>query len=185
MNAKKHKPDDPTISPPVLEMITVANEYCLFFERAGNYKADDILEYYQKMAPLLYLKGALLPVVQVSDEAVAQCFVTEEQWETVFRSLREQFKSLDVYYVLDHHNDTTETSLSENMADIYQDLKDFLMLYQKNMTPARESAIAQLRKLYQTRWGPAIITSLQKVHHILYKDAIDPAIFDNDDEWLV
>ncbi len=185
MNAKKHKPDDPTISPPVLEMITVANEYCLFFERAGNYKADDILDYYQKMAPLLYLKGALLPVVQVSDEAVAQCFVTEEQWETVFRSLREQFKSLDVYYVLDHHNDTAETSLSENMADIYQDLKDFLMLYQKNMTPARESAIAQLRKLYQTRWGPAIITSLQKVHHILYKDAIDPAIFDNDDEWLV
>jgi len=180
----KPDPEDPAISKPVLEMLTVANEYCLFFEKAANYKVHDILSYFHKIAPLLYLKASLLPAVAIPDTEAGERFVTEEQWEGVFKTLREQFREADVYYIHDHNFDSVEASLSDNMTDIYQDMKDFIMLYQKNTTPARRHAIYQLLDLYRWRWGPALLTALGAVHHLLFKKDIDPDLFQSDTEWL-
>ena len=59
----------------VLEMLTVAHEFCLFIESSENYDKETIIGYLQKVCPLIYLKGALLPEVKVSDEAAAERFV--------------------------------------------------------------------------------------------------------------
>ncbi len=176
--------EDPAISKPVLEMITVANEYCLFFEKAESYSMIDILNYFHKIAPLLYLKGTLLPSTEATEDSAGERYVTEEQWEQLFKALRKHFKDADVYYIHDHNFDSSEASLADNMADIYQDMKDFIMLYQKNTAPARQNAIAQLRNLYKWRWGPALISALGAVHNILYKDDINPRLFEDDEEWL-
>ncbi len=180
----KPNPEDSAISKPVLEMLTVANEYCLFFEKAASYSMHDILNYFHRIAPLLYLKGSLLPVSGMPDTEQGERFVTEEQWEQVFKALREQFRDADVYYVHDHNFDSVEASMSDNMADIYQDMKDFIMLYQKNTTPARQQAIYQLQDLYRWRWGPAILSALGAVHQLLFKENIDPDLFESDTEWL-
>ncbi len=177
-------PEDPTISKPVLEMITVANEYCLFFEKAENYTTEDILTYFHKIAPLIYLKGSLLPATMVADDSAAERYVTEEQWEQIFKALRNHFKAADVYYVHDHNFDSSEASLADNMADIYQDMKDFIMLYQKNTAPARQNAVAQIRDLYKWRWGPATLSALGAIHNILFKEDINPGLFEDDQEWL-
>lgn len=168
-------------SKPVLEFITVANEYCLFFEKADNYSTEDILQYFQKIAPLLYLKGSVIPNVVVTDPSLNERFVTEEQWESIFKTLREKFGQQDVYYIHDHNYDTEETSLSDNMADIYQDMKDFIMLYQNAMLYAKENAVFEIRRLFQNHWGIRIINALKAIHQILYKDAIDPELFQDDD----
>ncbi len=184
-NMQKHLPEDQSISKPVIEMITVANEYCLFFEKAAQYKRQDILVYFQKVAPLVYLKGAMLPPVEVNDSGAAERFVTEEQWESIFKALREQFQEMDVYHIHDHNQDSAEASLADNMADIYQDMKDFVMLYQKNTTPARQSAVAQLRDLFGWHWGPVTISALGAVHQILFRDTINPDVLDEDAGWLI
>ncbi len=168
-----------------LEMLTVANEYCLFFEKADNYEANDILLYFQKIAPLLYLKASLIDPAPVNNDAYNERYVTEEQWETVFKVLREKFGSNDQYYIHDHNFDSVEASLSDNMADIYQDMKDFIMLYQKNTEPARHNAIANLTDLFRWRWGPALINALGAVHHLLFKDDISPDLFQNEEESLI
>ena len=182
---QENVPEDQSISRPVIEMITVANEYCLFFEKAEQYKRQDILDYFQKVAPLLYLKGAMLPAVEVSDADAVERYVTEEQWEHIFKALREQFKDIDVYYVHDYNNDSVESSLADSMADIYQDMKDFVMLYQKNTAPARQNAVEQLRDLYRWHWGPIVLSALGAVHQILYKDTIDPDVLDDEHGWLI
>ncbi len=161
-------------------MITVANEYCLFFERAESYQRDEIMDYFRKIAPLLYLKGALLPETIVTDSNMAERFVTEEQWEAIFKALREKFGDTDLYYTHDNNFDSVQASLADNMSDIYQDLKDFIMLYQKNTVPARQNAVALLRDLYRWRWGPALLSALSTVHNIVFRDNIDPGLFPDD-----
>ncbi len=178
----KNQTDDPTVSTPVIEMLTVANEYCLFFEKAASYKLEDILNYFHKMAPLLYLKGAMLPELPLNSDAHNERYITEEDWETVFKDLRDKFGNLDTYYIHDHNFDSTEASLSDNMADIYQDMKDFIMLYQKNIQIARQNAIANITSLYKWRWGPAAIQALSAVHQILFKEDISPDIL-KDESW--
>jgi len=43
----------------VIELITVANEFCSFLERSEDLETDDFLGRLQKLLPLLYLKASL------------------------------------------------------------------------------------------------------------------------------
>lgn len=177
--------DDLTLSKAAIEMLTVANEYCLFFEDAEKYEPEVILTYFQRMAPLMYLKGSLLQPIEVNDEAFAVRHVTEEQWENIFKTLREKLGDREKYYVHDHNYDTAEASLADNMADLYQDMKDFVMLYQKNTMVSRQNALVQVREFFASHWGPIVINALGVVHRLLHKEQIDPDLFEGEeDSWL-
>ncbi len=182
---ENHQHEDITVSPAVLEMLTVANEYCLFYEKADDCTMQDILDYFQKIAPLMYLKGSLLPGVQVEDPGPGERFVTEEQWERIFKTLRDKFGKNDIYYTHDHNYDSVESSVSDNMADIYQDMKDFVMLYQKNTVIARQQAIILIRDLFRSRWGPALLNGLTAVHQTLFHEDISPDVLQDGDQWIV
>ncbi len=176
--------ESPTLSQAVLEMVTVANEYCLFFEKAESYDTLDIKSYFQKIAPLLYLKATLLPLIEIDDPSVNERFVTEEQWEYVFKTLRVKFGSHDTYYTHDHNFDSVQASLADNMADIYQDLKDFIMLYQKNTEVARQNAIAQCKDYFTWHWGPSLLNALAAIHQLLYIEHIDPDLLKDESDGL-
>ena len=181
---EKNQPEDITASPAVLEMLTVANEYCLFYEKADGYAMQEILDYFHKIAPLIYLKGSLLPGVPPEDSGPGERFVTEEQWEGIFKTLREKFGKNDIYYTHDHNHDSVESSLSDNMADIYQDMKDFVMLYQKNTVIARQQAIVLIRDLYKSRWGLALLNGLTAVHQVIFHENISPDLLQDEGGWL-
>ncbi|MBS4014180.1 MAG: DUF5063 domain-containing protein [Bacteroidetes bacterium] len=168
----------PIYSKAIIDFITVANEYCLFFEKVDKYSADDILQYFQKIAPLLYLKASILPFVDVTDESFNERFVTEEQWEEIFKALRTKFGPIDVYHTLNITNDSEESSLSDNMADIYQDLKDFVMLYQKPFEYSKENAVSEVRRLFHQHWGIRVVNALKTIHFTLYRNEIDQDLSD-------
>ncbi len=180
---KTKQPDDPAISAPVLEMLTVANEYCLFFEKTEGRSMPEILDYFHRIGPLLYLKGSLLPAIESEDAYPGERFVTEEEWESMFKTLREIFQGDDIYYFLDHNHDSREESLSDNLSDIYQDMKDFTLLYQKNTHLARLKAIQFLRELFPVRWGLCIIKAMGAAHQLLFREAINPDLL-ADDRWI-
>ncbi|HTX89542.1 MAG TPA: DUF5063 domain-containing protein [Bacteroidales bacterium] len=165
---------DPVESRKVLEMVTVSNDFCLFLEKADDYSKQQILEYLQKVLPLIYLKASLLPVIRVEDEDATEHFVTEEQWEDLFNLLRGKLGEEDVYYFIDHHErsstDAVKASLAENITDIYQDLKDFILLYQKPLRTFRENAVRDCRELFETRFGFRIVNSHAAIHYLLNRE---------------
>mgnify|MGYP000978100820 CR=1 FL=1 len=144
---------DPVSTRKVLEMVTVANEYCRFLEKAEEYEIYDLLQFLQKIVPLLYLKSALLPEVEVTDEDAVGHYVTEQQWEDIFNVLRSKFGDMDEFYFIDlqehSHHDPVKGSLAECFTDTYQDLKDFLILYQNPLRTFRENAVEECRKLFE------------------------------------
>lgn len=155
----------------MLEMLTVANEYCFFIESTENKTKDGILKFVNSLLPLLYLKGTLLPAIEVENPEANERFVTEEQWENIFNALREKFGDSDEFWIIDpqHVNESEplKASLSENLADIYQDMKDLVMLYQKNTLPARENAMADCKLLFETHWGFRIANILSRLHFLI------------------
>ncbi len=169
---------DPLFSKQVIDMFTVANEYCLFFDKAEQYSCDDILEYFHKIAPLLYLKGSLVPDIAVSDPSYRERFLTEEQYEALFLTLKEKFDQRDVFYILDPNYEATQASLAECMTDIYQDMKDFVWLYRKDNSFAKENAIALIGSLFETRWGIKLVNALKTVHGIKFETGEDQDFFE-------
>jgi hypothetical protein len=173
MNEINEEPiHDDLYSRKVIDMLTVANEYCLFMEKAEDYTKEKVFEYLQKLLPLIYLKASLLPDIPVNDENAAEHFVTEEQWENLFNTLSIKFGSDDIYYFIDlnekSHSDPVKASLSENLTDLYQDLKDFVLLYQKPLRSSQENAVRDCRNLFETRFGYRLVNAQQAIHHVVF-----------------
>jgi hypothetical protein len=169
--------DDPVYSRKVLEMLTVANEYCLFLEKAEDYTAEELLNFLQKISPLIYLKSVLLPDIEVEDEDAVEHYVSEEQWESLFNILYNKFGEKDQFFFVDHHershNDPVKGSLAESFTDIYQDMKDFLLLYQKPMKAFKENAVKECKRLFETRYGYRLINAQSAIHCMQYPEEND------------
>lgn len=174
MNAETQPPADEVYSRKVLEMITIANEYCLFLEKAEEYQTPEILGFLQKISPLIALKGSLLPEVNPEDEEAIEHYVTEEEWESIFNLLRGKFGSDDEFFFVDlrerSHHDPVKGSLAELFADVYQDMKDFLLLYQKPLRTFKENAVSECRRLYAVRYGYKLAIAQPVLHSLLYPE---------------
>jgi len=165
--------DDPVFSRKVLETITVANEFCHFLERSQEYNLTDFLRYLQKILPLIYLKASLLPDIIVEDESAIEHYLTEEQWEAMFNELHQKLTDCDNFYYIDHDRnnepDPIRGSLAECITDIYQDLKDFLLLYQKPLKAFKENAVRDCKYLFETRFGYRLLDAQTAIHNYLFR----------------
>jgi hypothetical protein len=167
-------PNHPVYSKNVFEIITVANDFCIFLAKIETYSITETIDYLQKVGPLLYLKGTLLPDIEVSNPDANERFVTEGDWETLFNELRNKFQPDDEFWFIDNSdfsdNNPIKGSLAEHFADIYQDLKDFLMLYQKSTLDAKENAVSELKRLFLIHWGLRIVNAMKVLHYINLKN---------------
>jgi len=165
---------EPVYSKTVLEMLTVANEFCLFLEKSENYDRQDILLFLQKICPLIYIKASLLPTIELNDEDAAEHFVTQEEWESIFATLHLKFGEEDLYSFIDPHEKTytepVKASMAENFTDIYQDLKDFVLLYQKPRKVSMEYAVYECKRLFETRYGFCLVRAHTALHYLLNKE---------------
>ncbi len=159
----------PVYSKNVLEMLTVANDYCLTLSKLENTTVTNLIDYLQKVCPLLYLKYSLLTDIEVQNPDANERFFTEEEWETLFNKLRNKFKLDDEFWIIDastNHNDAVKISLAECLTDIFQGLKDFLLLYQKNSLDAKENAIFEIKASFDANLGFVLLDAHRQIHHI-------------------
>ena len=177
MNTENENMLSPEMSVGVLELLRVAHEYCLFAENADKKTPEEIFDFFRKVGPLLYLKGMLLPQVIPEFPEANERFVTEEEWQAIFNEFRSTLVYQDEFWRIDYEfgiqYEAIKASLSENFADIYQDLKDFILLYQKNTRDARQNAVHECHSLFETRWGLKIIENLRYLHFTQNKDRIE------------
>jgi hypothetical protein len=164
---------DPVYSRNVVEFVAVANEFCKYAEHASELKGDELLKILQRILPLLYLKASLLPQLEPFFEDGNEKFVTESDWTAISDTLREKFGTADDYLeVFDDKIKETEgpvvSSISENMADIYQDMKDFLLLYQTGTGEVMNDAVWECRMNFENFWGQKLVNSMRAIHKFIY-----------------
>ncbi len=167
------KNTDPVYSRNVIEFVAVANEFSKYAEHASELKGDELLKILQRILPLMYLKASLLPALNPFFEDGNEKFVTESDWVRVQETLKEKFGTADDYLeVFDEKASDSEgsvlSSISENMADIYQDIKDFLLLYQTGTNEVMNDAIWECRLNFETFWGQKLVNSMRAIHKFIY-----------------
>ncbi len=180
MNEMKN---EPAYSLQVLEFIKAANDYCIYLENIETVEKMQAVNYLSRVIPLLYLKASLLPEVKPEDESANERFVTQEQYQNVFNQVRNKLQPDDIFWYIDTNgpdqSQSKKGSLAENLADAYQDMKDFILLYQKNSRSAKQVAVRECSNLFKTRWGPALLESLRILHSLLFNsDYVDDTVED-------
>ncbi len=164
---------EPVYSRNVIEFVAVANEFCKYAEHASELKGDELLKILQRILPFMYLKASLLPELNPFFEDGNEKFVTESDWKKMQEIFREKFGTADDYpevfdEKISESDDHVISSISENMADIYQDIKDFLLLYQTGTPEVMNDSVWECRLNFESFWGQKLVNSMRAIHKFIY-----------------
>jgi hypothetical protein len=158
----------------VIEFVTIANEFCAFAERTTELEKDNFIDKSLKFFSLLYLKTMLLPTLEKINEEENEKFVTEFDYQFIKNGIAVLLGDNDTYldFFDEDMNETPEPvtkSISENMADIYQDLKDFLGIYQLGVEELSNDAITECKQSFENYWGFRLVNSIRILHQLHYQ----------------
>ena len=173
----------------VIEFVTVAAEFCKFVEQAERSKRTAFVDTTLKLLPLLYLKASMLPPCETIGDEAPETFVTEETYEIVRMNLADILADRDDYldvFVSDmKYSDQPITRyISEDLADIYQDIKDFIFVFQLGLNETMNDSLAICQENFRTMndslaicqenfrlyWGQKLVNTLRALHEVKYSE---------------
>ncbi len=157
----------------VIEFVTVANEYCKAIEVVGKFSAEENLQKIQKILPLLYLKTTMLPKNESVLDDVLEKYLSELDYNVLLQKWSQALGEHDGFYEvfdpsIQFGQETVTANISENLLDIYQSLKDFLMAYSMGNDEVMNDALFQCVYSFEEYWGQNLVNVLRAVHQLLY-----------------
>jgi hypothetical protein len=157
----------------VLEFIAVADQYCKHLTRARGYKPSEFLFVMQRVLPLLYLKAVNLPRFEPFFEEGNERFVREDEYNAIEQSVSAMLGSSDSFeepydYTMHADGEPVAGSISEYLADIYQDVKDCILQYRTGTEEVMNDAIWECSLNFETIWGARLLSVMRAIHRVLY-----------------
>ena len=171
----------------VIEFVTVAAEFCAFLERAEHMKRKAFVDTSLKILPLLYLKASLLPKCETIGDEAPETYVTEEIYEILRINLAGLMGEKDDYldvFVQDmvYSDQPIKKSISEDLADIYQDLKDFIGVFQLGLNETMNDSLVVCKEHFREFWGQRLVNTMRALHDVKYTPADDDEEEEMEDE---
>ena len=174
-----------------VEFVTVAAEYCGSLERTRDAKRGIFVDTALKILPLLYVKASMIPPCERIGEFDPEAFVTEEDYELIRMAVAEVLGSKDDYlevFLPDMaYSDTPiKKCISEDLADIYQDLKDFISVFQLGLNETMNDSLVICKEHFEEFWGQRLVNTMRALHDVKYnsteEDVMDEGYSEMEDE---
>ena len=162
--------------PGVIDMVTVSAEYCVYLEklRSTGTEREDFLKKITMVLPLIYVKTSLLPDLEEQGIDELQEIVTEEDYEEVRQSVWNLLRADDEYLEvftpdMQYSEGPMMATISEDLADIYQDLKNFVAAFADQNEITMNDAIVKVKENFATYWGQKLVNAMRPLHEVRYK----------------
>jgi hypothetical protein len=151
-----------------LEFIQVASEYCKVMEHSREFEQHDFIDVMRNLLPMVYLKISLIGEVEETD-GFNEPKVTEEDYNYVRSGvaniLAEKDDYLDVFVEdFKYSEQPILCTISENLADIYQALRNLLEVYRSNYEEAMQVALFDTIEDFKLYWGQTLLNALKALH---------------------
>jgi hypothetical protein len=179
-------------APVTLDFVTVSVEFCSFLEKMEVTSRTEWAKTVLRILPLLYVKATLLPSVEVFSDEMAEVFVSEQDYmlvaNQVAKVLGEEDVYLDVFVEDMKYSDRPVSSfVSEEIADIYQDIRNFVSVYQHGLEETMINALTTITENFRQYWGQKLVNVLRPLHTLVYKPLdeidLDQSIGKEDASW--
>ena len=161
-----------------LEFVTVTLEFCALMEATSKHTLFSFSDKAIKILPLLYLKATLLPAFEEPDEEYdIEHFITANTYEVIRYRTADLFGEYDSYLETFHpdmeYSDTpVAATISENLADIYQDLGDFAALFRQENEEVMKQALYVCEENFRFHWGQKLLNVLKAIHVVRFNEDI-------------
>ncbi len=166
-------------SEPAIEFVKSAVETCLILEQAGQTTREDFVEKMTKVLPLVYLKLLVIREMPLSVvDGFNERFVTENDYLFVKNGIEVLLGEDDLFLEVFHpdmpYSDTPiAVTISENLADIYQELKEMVASYRIGEEQVMEMALYECVEAFSEHWGRKLLNALRAIHNIQFGEKDD------------
>ncbi|MEN8227242.1 MAG: DUF5063 domain-containing protein [Bacteroidota bacterium] len=162
----------------MVEFVTISNACCQFLEQLKGVDGKAFIE-----QSVQHLSGVYAAVVKLDEtdpqiESAGESTVTEQEWSALFQRIAMLLGAHNdiVRQVEDEEFDRSDLvnhTISEDMADVYQELRDFTTIYSRGMEELMNDAAWELKERFAEHWGKKLLRSLMALHD-LYIQGVDP-----------
>ena len=155
-------------SQPVLDLITIATEYCKQVEQTEGEERNHFIEVMRGILPMIYLKMSLLgdvPEIPGFNEGK----LTEADYDYIRHNvaaiLAERDDYLDVFVEDFKYSDQPVLcTISENLADIYQVLRELVETFREGFEEPMQVALFEAVEKFKLYWGQTLLNALRALH---------------------
>jgi hypothetical protein len=163
----------------MVAFVTASNSYCQLMEQSapaeeGKAFIASLVESLSRIYADFIVLGESEPVFDSPPEHT----VTEQEWASVYQQTAR---------ILGPYNDflrpadadefdrseMVQHTISEDLADLYQELKDFTVIYSRGIEELMNDAAWELQERFSEHWGTKLLRSLLALHE-LYIKGVDP-----------
>lgn len=153
----------------VLAFVTTSVKTCLLLERIDEYEQRDFLYEITQQLPMLYAQAHALPLPKQESDGYVERFVTEDDYNYIVEGVKRQLGTNDAYlevFLQDmKYNDEPLTAyISENIADIYQELKDMAYSFQTEQEEVMNDGLLACLEAFREHWGQKLLNVMRALH---------------------
>ena len=150
----------------VIDFLTVSVQVCGYLEKIAEEDKRDSVEKVTCLLPMLYLKARLLDNPEQELDGYVETFCSEGQYDEVRSAVAALLGSDDTYLEMPVeeglYGDLPDTRfISEQLADIYQELFDLAANYRTQETAVMNDAILACLEAFELHWGQKLLSVLR------------------------
>ncbi len=149
----------------------LASSYCSLIEQHEEYSTEIFVRRIRVVLPLLYYHALKLPDVESTDEEI-QREIGHEEWSRMFASLQRKLGVNDLYWEIydplkTEHDEAVAASLSDDLADIWRDLKDGLLNWSDSSPAIRQEIVWNWHFTFHHHWSDHVVDALRAINWIV------------------
>lgn len=165
-------------APEVLAFVRSANDYCSWLEELEPEGSVDFIRHSLPKLSAVYHHVVTIEPPEPVLEGGNEKYVTEQDWSAIFQRIMQLLGKHNEYLRIAgddefDRSDLVTHKISEDMADIYQDLKDFTMQYRQGIEEIMNDAVWEVIDNFENYWGEKLLYALQALNK-LYISKTDP-----------
>jgi len=166
---------DHVYSEVVLRFVNFGKDYTDLLSVPLPEERRDFISRLLEIMPAMYSAIMEIPVTSPVFEEGNEKFVSEEEWSGVYQKMAALLGSQNEYVDIPEEDEydrleVISRDLSEDLSDIYQDIKDFLELYRNGNEEIMNDALWECRMNCERYWGEKALRASRILHKIYVRD---------------
>jgi Domain of unknown function (DUF5063) len=162
---------------PVQAFVDVARRFCDLVDRADTLPASALLEEGELRLLELYTAALSLPDPEPSSDELRSDSISHQDWLVVFRRLQSALGPHDFYREIfdpaamgdpggsiDTGDEPVVSSLADDLADIWRDLRAGLNVWDGAADVARSDIVVEWHESFVSHWGQHLVDGLRAIH---------------------
>ena len=178
---------DELVTPAVKNLVTLCRKYCTCLEMLEHKERNAFFDDMLVMLPGIYRGVMRLPQTDKRYAYEPEKFVTERVYRQMRKNLQNELGAQDRFPLLSdptmpERMRLSEHSIAEILCDVYQEVKDFVSLYERGSLEDMNDAVRECQANFKDRLGAQLLSAAYMMHLYRYQPLPDMAHAELDED---